>query len=266
MGLGLVLGTQAHAEQVKVQVNDDLVHFPDAQPFMDGSSRTQVPVRMVTERMGYQVNYSMTSDQQVKVKISSSTKSVELKTGEKRALVNGQPISIDTNALFTGGRTYVPVRFISEALGTMVQWDQNNYIAIVAADGKYHAPAWYKPQPLPFTIINNAKKYLGVPYAFGGTTPSGFDCSGYVQYLFKQQGTTLPRTASQMYAGAGQFVSEVQPGDLVFFSETSSSPITHVGIYLGNSQFISATTSYGVHIDNLYSGYWGARYKAAKRI
>jgi peptidoglycan endopeptidase LytE len=262
----------AHAaapHSVKVQVNDDLVHFPDAKPFIDSNKRTQVPIRMVSEKMGYQVKWNMEGEQ-VEVTVKKDGKSIVLKTGEKQALVNGRSVTFDSSPVFADGRTYVPVRFISEAFGTLVQWDDDNFIAIIGEDGKYHAPAWYKPvAPLAPTmnpIVNYSKQFVGVPYVWGGTTPQGFDCSGFVKYLFSKQGVSMPRSSNEMYSSAGKFVSVLVPGDLVFFSDRKTPPTTHVGIYIGNNQFISATNS-GVKVDTLFgSAYWGPKYIAAKRV
>lgn len=115
-------------------------------------------------------------------------------------------------------------------------------------------------------IIATAKKYIGVPYLWGGTTPNGFDCSGYVQYVFNIHGIKLPRTSSQQYA-AGYAVSKsnLQPGDLVFFN-TSGSGVSHLGIYLGNGQFIHASTSKGVIIADMSISYWSSRYIGARRV
>ncbi len=115
-------------------------------------------------------------------------------------------------------------------------------------------------------VIQTASRYLGVPYVFGGTTPDGFDCSGFTRYVYGQSGIFLPRTADAQY-GVGQPVSinRLQAGDLVFFS-TYEEGISHSGIYLGNGQFISATSSQGVAVASLNSGYWGARYMGARRV
>lgn len=115
-------------------------------------------------------------------------------------------------------------------------------------------------------IVQSSLRYQGVPYVFGGTTPSGFDCSGFTRYVFAQAGVYLPRSADEQYE-VGQAVSygRLQPGDLVFFS-TYEPGVSHVGIYLGNSQFISATSSRGIAIDRLDSGYWGSRYWGARRV
>ena len=116
------------------------------------------------------------------------------------------------------------------------------------------------------SIVATAKKYIGVPYLWGGVTPGGFDCSGFVQYVYKLHGIQLPRTSSQQYQ-TGKSVSKanLQPGDLVFFA-TSFGSVNHLGIYIGNNQFIHSGSSTGVTITSLSNSYWSARYVGAKRI
>lgn len=115
-------------------------------------------------------------------------------------------------------------------------------------------------------ITQTSFRYVGVPYRFGGTSPSGFDCSGFVQFVYGNSGVSLPRTADQQFE-VGQPVSyqRLQPGDLVFFSTYAPGP-SHSGIYLGDGKFISSTSSRGVVVDSLGSGYWGARYIGARRV
>ena len=115
-------------------------------------------------------------------------------------------------------------------------------------------------------IVQTAMEYLGVPYVFGGTSPGGFDCSGYVRYVFAQAGISLPRMADEQYeVGRPVAASDLRTGDLVFFSTYEYGP-SHVGIYLSNGNFINASSSRGVVIDSLSSDYWGSCYIGARRI
>lgn len=102
----------------------------------------------------------------------------------------------------------------------------------------------------------------------GGTTPSGFDCSGYTSYIFRNFGIELPRTSSDQYnVGTKVNKADLKTGDLVFFhGTTNKSGITHVGIYLSDNQFISATSSKGIKVDSLSGGYWGPKYYGATRV
>ena len=114
------------------------------------------------------------------------------------------------------------------------------------------------------SLTRDAMRYIGTPYVFGGTSPSGFDCSGYVQHVFGMLGIALPRTAdAQFYAGRstrGHMVA----GDLVFFQTYLPGP-SHVGIYLGTGRFIHSS-SHGVRISRLRERYWASRYLGAKRV
>ena len=115
-------------------------------------------------------------------------------------------------------------------------------------------------------VVSDSMNYLGVPYVFGGTTPNGFDCSGYVRYVFANAGVYLPRTADAQYeVGYSVSTSELVPGDLVFFSTYEPGP-SHVGIYLGDGEFINASSSQGVSGASLYSSYWGSCYIGARRV
>jgi len=119
----------------------------------------------------------------------------------------------------------------------------------------------------PDDVASYSKKFLGVPYRFGGTTPSGFDCSGYIQYVFNHFGISLPRTsAEQINVGTAVSKSDLQPGDLVFFKNTYKPGISHTGIYLGNHKVISAENE-GVAISDINTNpYWAPRYAGARRL
>ena len=113
-------------------------------------------------------------------------------------------------------------------------------------------------------IVSTANKYLGVKYKMGGTTPSGFDCSGYVMYVYHVNGLDLPRTASgQFLEGRKINIGTARPGDLVFF-KTSSKRFSHVGIYLGNNRFIhSPRTGKKVSQAEMSNSYWKKRFVGA---
>jgi cell wall-associated NlpC family hydrolase len=115
-------------------------------------------------------------------------------------------------------------------------------------------------------IISTAKNFIGVPYVWGGTTASGFDCSGYIQYVLGKNGITVPRTAAEQYKiGTSVSKSNLRKGDLVFFTTYKEGP-SHLGIYLGDGSFIHASSSKGVTISSLSSSYYSSRYIGAKRI
>ncbi|KYZ77006.1 hypothetical protein AXX12_02365 [Anaerosporomusa subterranea] len=149
----------------------------------------------------------------------------------------------------------------------------------IKADGVIDALTYYRIMDKPFpkpsveppdkqaaAIIATAKRYIGVPYRFGGVTPKGFDCSGYIQFVFNQHDKKLPRAADVQYK-AGKFVlrSQLQPGDLVFFTTYEAGP-SHNGIYVGNGQFIHASSSRGVMISKLDDSYWKPRYHGSRRV
>jgi peptidoglycan DL-endopeptidase LytE len=113
-------------------------------------------------------------------------------------------------------------------------------------------------------VIAEAKKYIGTRYVWGGVTPSGFDCSGYIEYVFNNVGVSLPRTVEAQW-GATDSVGFPEPGDLVFFETYKDGP-SHVGIYIGGYQFIHSS-SHGVRIDNLItSSYWKTKYLGARSV
>ena len=120
-----------------------------------------------------------------------------------------------------------------------------------------------------------AASLVGKPYVYGAAGPNGFDCSGLMYYIYRQLGYSIARGSSSQYNQSGYFVStsEMQPGDLVYFfdpkfdSSGGTLPTTHVGIYVGNNQFIHAsTTSYQVQYDALFGGYYGPYVVGVKRI
>jgi cell wall-associated NlpC family hydrolase len=114
------------------------------------------------------------------------------------------------------------------------------------------------------TLAHSALRFLGVPYVFGGTSSSGFDCSGFVQHVFAMLGIALPRTADAQYDAGKPAVGGPRTGDLVFFDTYGG--VSHVGIYLGHGEFVHASSSHGVMVSKLSESYWASRYVGAKRV
>lgn len=114
------------------------------------------------------------------------------------------------------------------------------------------------------TLIEHATALKGIPYVWGGTTTNGFDCSGFIQYIYGQDGTTIPRTVTDIWNFSSP-VTSASIGDLVFFETYKSGP-SHLGIYIGNGDFIHAGVTHGVSTANLNDNYWKSKYLGAKRI
>lgn len=129
----------------------------------------------------------------------------------------------------------------------------------------YHISEVFKQK-----LLEDAKYFKGGKYVWGGTTPEGFDCSGYVQYLYKKHNINLPRTAWEQ-SQKGQIIEkdDLQKGDLLFFltDKTRGIPITHVGIYIGNGNFIhAASKEKGIIISPLTHGSYAETFVSARRI
>ena len=119
----------------------------------------------------------------------------------------------------------------------------------------------------PAAVISTALSFRGIPYRNGGSDPSGFDCSGFVQYVYAMHGTGLPREVHSQYRfGREVDRKQVKPGDLVFF-ETVSRGASHVGLAIGGDEFVHAPSSRGVvRIEKLTSSYWASRFVGARRV
>ncbi len=117
-------------------------------------------------------------------------------------------------------------------------------------------------------IVDYAKQFLGVPYVWAGTSPKGFDCSGLVHYCYKENGYTINRTAASIYSnGVAVDRSELQVGDVICFTNSGYGYIGHVGIYIGDDQFIHASSGKGcVTINSLSERYYNNHYYGARRI
>ena len=118
-----------------------------------------------------------------------------------------------------------------------------------------------------YALVGTALSFRGVPYRNGGTDPTGFDCSGFTQYVFAQYGIALPREVREQFK-EGKWIpaDDLTPGDLMFFSTTDPGP-SHVGIAVGGDEFVHAPSSTGVvRVEHVGSSYWSLRYLGARRV
>ena len=148
---------------------------------------------------------------------------------------------------------------------------------VAAAPKPAPAPA-PKPAPAPApalasggggaSVVANAMKFVGYRYVFGGTSPAGFDCSGFVYYIHNHSGAPVGRGMWQQYNGGGHVpMSALQPGDTVFFANTYMPGLSHDGIYIGGGQFVHASDERtGVTVSSLYTSYWQQHYVGATRL
>lgn len=118
-----------------------------------------------------------------------------------------------------------------------------------------------------YAIAGTALDLRGSPYRDGGADPTGFDCSGFVEYVFAQHGLTVARTVVDLYrSGKNVSPDDLEPGDLVFFSTTGPGP-THVGMSIGGDEFVHAPSSAGVvRVERLSGRYWAPRFVGARRV
>ena len=187
-------------------------------------------------------------------------------------LISESDISQLNSAAFTRGTlAYISRR----ALDVTINGTAYNDYQMLLANGDLQSIAYpsdvviYGKSALGKALVTEAYKYMGIRYLWGGRTPNGFDCSGYVGYVMIKTGiwdrfygdcTGLSPQCTKVSK------ADAQVGDLVFFSGTSGkSGYTHVGIYIGDGKMINSASSKGVSIANVYTGYWGSNFAAVAR-
>lgn len=247
------------------------------EPFLEGGV-VWAPIRGIADWMGGAVVWN---GNERSATITVQGISVTVWIGSTQAEVNGVRTEMPAPARLVGGQTMVPVRFVCEALGARVGWNQEARAVLIdwfpdisrerrlgrvpVRTAALTAASEPPVQTRAEQMVRAARDLLGSPYLWGGAGPGGFDCSGFVRYVAAAAGISLPRTSYAQWDETLP-VAEPAPGDLVFFS-TYAPGASHVGIYLGDGLFVHAANEWtGVTADSIRHGYWSEHYIGARRI
>lgn len=238
----------------------------------NSSSQTQAPAPTAPAPASSSSNNSNTqptnpSQQQTSPLLQAGSRGAEVTELQARLRVLGyfkqEPTGffgeITKNAVMDFQRHW---NLVTDGLVTQSTWNKLEEVSSVHLENA--EPAASVPAFNVLNLVADAGTYLGTPYVWGGTSGAGFDCSGFVQYIFRKNGVNLPRTVAEQW-NATVSVSKLKVGDIVYFETYKAGP-SHNGIYIGNNQFIHSGSSTGVTISSLSNSYWSQRYLGAKRI
>ena len=212
--------------------------------YLTGTTATDVALGTGTVKCSSSVNFRSAPN-------TSSTSYGELKNGTAVTVLstsNGW-----SKVSYAGKTGYISADYlVTASSGTAIS--PSNTAASVSISAKRQS------------VLNYAAQFLGVPYVYGGSTPSGFDCSGFTSYVFKNTVGSIPRVAQAQYDATTRVSrDDLLPGDLVFFGSSTSS-ISHVGIYVGSNQFIHAPSTGDVVKYSSLTGSYATRYQGAGRV
>ncbi|MFL5918939.1 MAG: C40 family peptidase, partial [Gaiellaceae bacterium] len=218
----------------------------------------------VIERKG-KLERAQRSQVQVVADKASQRRSIESQLGERQRLlstIKDQIASLEAAEQRRQERlaAQAQARFLASQQTTAAP-EQAAPEALIQSDSPAEAIA-SAPDARYGGVVGIAMRYLGVPYVWGGSTPRGFDCSGFAMYVFAQIGVSLPHSSyAQFNMGTPVSIGQLQPGDLVFFSGAS-----HMGIYIGGGQFIHAPHTGDVVKISSLSGYYSSAFVGGRRI
>lgn len=156
---------------------------------------------------------------------------------------------------YNGSDGYVSKDYVSTSQNSSTSQNESN--STTSSDSTSQASSIFNNMP---ALLSYAKSLEGVPYEFGGTTPNGFDCSGFIYYVYNKYGYSISRQSANSYWNSFTRTSNPLPGDLVYFQGTyNTNGASHIGIYLGNGSFISAASN-GVSVSSLSNSYWSSHF------
>jgi cell wall-associated NlpC family hydrolase len=249
---------------IRTVVDGRLLTF-DAPPIIQ-DDHTLVPMRGFLTALGATVTWDQDSHTAT---ATMSDAVVKATIGSNTAYVNDQAEPLDIAPQVIADRTYIPLRFFSENLGLAVRWDgEQRTVYVDTTHRTVVSRAGSTANRTGQAMLDLARKEVGKPYAWGGTSPStGFDCSGLVTWISNELGLGLPRTSEEMFqVGVAVKQADLQAGDLVFFS-TYTDGASHVGVYDGKGGFVHAQSAEtGVKVTALSTPWWADRYLGARRV
>ncbi|MHA0856892.1 C40 family peptidase [Paenibacillus sp. CMAA1364] len=258
-------------KKYSVMSADEAVTLTDKDLYIDTLGVTWVPLQSVVQSLGLHMK-----DSNHAVTFGYTDPMYEINIGKRQALSLGSSTMLDEAPTRWKGQPYMSLNSLAVLLNTSVTWDQANHkIAISSLQDTPTTTSSSDPiqedsiRMLSTTIDKNAfiayaKKYLSVPYEFGAQPydqSKTFDCSSFTQHVFNKFNVDLPRLArDQGHVGVSTTRDKLKPGDLIFFTVPgrfkSNSIPGHVGIYIGNGQFIHTWGQPGVQISSVDNGYW----------
>lgn len=262
LAIGL-MPQNASANSIRTVLDGRELTF-EVQPVVE-NDRTLVPLRGILEPVGATIGWD---DKTQTVTATLNGTEVKAVIGDSNALVNGEAVALEVAPRIVGDRTLIPLRFFAESLGFAVKWDGETRTVFLESGQTRASRDGSTAARTAATVLEVARKQVGAPYAWGGTSPAtGFDCSGFIYYLASQVGLDVPRDSYALFSyGMPVKREELRAGDLVFFTTYAEGP-SHVGVYDGQGSFIhSQSEDTGVKVTSLSADWWAPRYLGARRI
>ena len=223
--------------------------------------RDVTAAKLAIQRHRLQLQHAKTEQQQVVAQKAAQRQHIESQLAQRRALLSSIRVEIAHLKAAEAARELQLTQQARERLAASPP-GSGGPEPIVGVSGSTPEGSTVAPPNVHGGVVGIAMRYLGVPYVWGGSTPRGFDCSGLVMYVFAQIGVSLPHSSYAQYGmGTPVSISELQPGDLVFFAGAS-----HVGIYIGGGQFIHAPHTGDVVKISSLSGYYSSNFAGGRRI
>ena len=239
---------------------------PLSSPPIQAGDCLLVPLRPILEEMG--ASNLEWNPAEAKITWQWAGERYELQIDNTLVQCGGEEIELSHAPLLFEGYTQVPANFLGEIFQFSAKWDSHSRQFEVTSRGGRKQELVAEGLEKGRQIVDTALKYQGVPYRWGGTGPGGFDCSGFIWYVFRENGIQLPRVSSEIYElGEAVAREDLLPGDLVFFTGYRPGP-SHGTIYIGDGEFIhSPSEGYCVSIARIDEPeYWAPRYYGARRI